>query len=75
MKKNIKEVLTDLRIYVTPDDMFPAKLQYIFNPFTKINTNSYSKLLSMLEVTNQPLSLSGSSSVTLLFGALLLDVE
>jgi len=45
MKKNIKEVLTNLRIYLTPNDMFHVKLNDIFNPFTKINTNSYSKLL------------------------------
>jgi len=48
MKNDMEEVLTNLRIYVKPDvklGWFDVKLHDIFKPFTKINTDSYSKLL------------------------------
>jgi len=52
IKKTIEEVLTNLTIFVRDgvnpgvkhDDRFDKKMQDIFKPFVKINTNSYSKL-------------------------------
>jgi len=55
-KKTIEEVFTNLRIYVKPDARFDVKLQDIFKPFTKINTNSYSKLLKYVRSASSLLS-------------------
>jgi len=45
MTKNIRDALVNLKIYVTPNDMFEKKLLDIFGPFTKINTKDYLELL------------------------------
>jgi len=58
MNPVLEEVLSNLIIYVTPESKFSIKVGSILEPFVKINTDDYSKLVDYVNGTSPEVTTS-----------------